>query len=37
MCGVVGILNRSGQPAEPVLLKRMTDAVAHRGPGGEGI
>lgn len=36
MCGVVGILHLNGAPASPVLLKRMTDAVAHRGPDGEG-
>lgn len=36
MCGVTGILNVNGSPAEPVLLRRMTDAIAHRGPDGEG-
>ena len=36
MCGLTGIVNRSGEPAEPEVLKRMTDAVAHRGPDGEG-
>ncbi len=36
MCGIAGILNLDGQPASPVLLRRMTDAIAHRGPDGEG-
>lgn len=36
MCGIAGILNLSGQPASPTALKRMTDAIAHRGPDGEG-
>ncbi len=36
MCGVAGILNLNGAPASPVLLCRMTDAIAHRGPDGEG-
>jgi len=36
MCGVAGIFNRDGEPASAVLLKRMTDAIAHRGPDGEG-
>lgn len=36
MCGIVGVLNFNGEPASPTLLKRMTDAVAHRGPDGEG-
>lgn len=36
MCGVAGIFNRDGQPASRALLKRMTDALAHRGPDGEG-
>lgn len=36
MCGIAGILNLDGQPASPVLLRRMTDTIAHRGPDGEG-
>lgn len=36
MCGIVGILNLKGEPVSPVILRRMTDAVAHRGPDGEG-
>jgi asparagine synthase (glutamine-hydrolysing) len=36
MCGIAGILNFDEAPASPVALKRMTDAIAHRGPDGEG-
>jgi asparagine synthase (glutamine-hydrolysing) len=36
MCGVTGILQLDGRPASPAVLKAMTDAVAHRGPDGEG-
>lgn len=37
MCGIAGIFNLDGQPVSPVLLRRMTDAIAHRGPDGEGF
>jgi len=37
MCGIAGIFHTDGQPAPTVLLKRMTDALAHRGPDGEGF
>jgi len=36
MCGIAGIINYNGDPVSPVLLKKMTDAIAHRGPDGEG-
>jgi len=36
MCGIAGILHRDGRPASPAILKGMTDAIAHRGPDGEG-
>lgn len=36
MCGIVGIINFDGEPVSPVILKRMTDVIAHRGPDGEG-
>jgi asparagine synthase (glutamine-hydrolysing) len=36
MCGIAGILNAAEQPASPAVLQRMTDAIAHRGPDGEG-
>ncbi|MDP6450029.1 MAG: asparagine synthase (glutamine-hydrolyzing) [Lentisphaeria bacterium] len=37
MCGIAGILNANGKPVSPVHLQRMTDALAHRGPDGEGV
>ncbi len=36
MCGIAGILHFDGKPASPAHLKAMTDAIAHRGPDGEG-
>ena len=36
MCGIAGILNLNGAPTSPNILKKMTDAIAHRGPDGEG-
>lgn len=36
MCGIAGILNFNGEPVSPVVIKKMTDAIAHRGPDGEG-
>ncbi|MEZ5849031.1 MAG: asparagine synthase (glutamine-hydrolyzing) [Hyphomicrobiaceae bacterium] len=36
MCGITGFLHRDGAPGAPVRLKSMTDAIAHRGPDGEG-
>jgi asparagine synthase (glutamine-hydrolysing) len=36
MCGVAGILYLDGTPVSPVDIKLMTDAIAHRGPDGEG-
>jgi asparagine synthase (glutamine-hydrolysing) len=36
MCGIAGLLLGGGQPVSPVALKRMTDAIAHRGPDAEG-
>lgn len=36
MCGIAGILHLDGAPASAVRLKAMTDAIAHRGPDGEG-
>lgn len=38
MCGIVGIFHCSAPgPVDPVLLTRMCDALAHRGPDGEGV
>jgi asparagine synthase (glutamine-hydrolysing) len=36
MCGIAGLIDLAGEPVSPVILKRMTDAIAHRGPDGEG-
>lgn len=36
MCGIAGILNLSGAAVSPPVLQAMTDAIAHRGPDGEG-
>lgn len=36
MCGIAGLIQLNGDGVSPVVLKRMTDAIAHRGPDGEG-
>lgn len=36
MCGIAGQICVDGAPVSPVVLQRMTDAIAHRGPDGEG-
>lgn len=36
MCGIAGIVNYDGAPVAPPVLRAMTDAIAHRGPDGEG-
>jgi asparagine synthase (glutamine-hydrolysing) len=36
MCGIVGQLNFDNSPISPVILKKMTDVISHRGPDGEG-
>ena len=36
MCGIAGIVHLDGAPISAVCLKQMTDAIAHRGPDGEG-
>jgi asparagine synthase (glutamine-hydrolysing) len=36
MCGIAGLVQLKREPVSPVVLKRMTDAIAHRGPDGEG-
>src|SRR5437879_10312377 len=36
MCGIAGFVNRDGRPADGGLLRAMTDAIAHRGPDGDG-
>ena len=37
MCGIAGIFNTDGKPVSVVTLRSMTDAIAHRGPDGEGF
>ncbi len=37
MCGITGLFYRNGQSVERALLQRMTRAIAHRGPDGEGL
>jgi len=36
MCGICGIFDRSGSPIDGNLLGRMTSAISHRGPDGQG-
>ncbi len=36
MCGIAGIFHRDGSPASGVLVRAMTEAIAHRGPDGHG-
>jgi asparagine synthase (glutamine-hydrolysing) len=36
MCGIAGIFNLNGEHASPAILRKMTDAIDHRGPDGEG-
>ena len=36
MCGIAGILDLKQRPVARRDLVRMTDAIAHRGPDGEG-
>jgi asparagine synthase (glutamine-hydrolysing) len=36
MCGISGIFDQSGAPADRLLLERMTDTLDHRGPDGAG-
>ena len=37
MCGIVGFVNATGDPADPALLARMTATLRHRGPDGDGF
>jgi len=36
MCGIAGELSFGARP-DPAVIKRMSDALAHRGPDGEGL
>ncbi len=37
MCGLAGIYHQAGAPVDRALLERMTTALVHRGPDGEGF
>ncbi len=37
MCGLAGIYHHAGAPVDRALLERMTTALIHRGPDGEGF
>ncbi len=37
MCGIAGVLNLDGAPVSAEMLWRMTNALSHRGPDGEGL
>ena len=36
MCGIAGLINLNGDPVPLSSLRKMTDAIKHRGPDGEG-
>ena len=36
MCGITGLININGDSVSPLILKKMTDSIVHRGPDGEG-
>lgn len=37
MCGIVGLFHQDREPVSRDTVKRMTDALAHRGPDGDGV
>jgi asparagine synthase (glutamine-hydrolysing) len=37
MCGIAGIVSFSNNIDLPVTIRRMTDAIAHRGPDADGF
>lgn len=37
MCGIAGLMRLDGAAPDAALLQRMLDAIAHRGPDGEGM
>jgi asparagine synthase (glutamine-hydrolysing) len=37
MCGIAGYLQFNGDAVSPVVLRRMGEVIAHRGPDGEGV
>ena len=36
MCGIAGVFDRNGGPADATVLRRMTSVLQHRGPDGRG-
>jgi len=36
VCGIAGLVHLDGEPVSPAVIQRMTDAISHRGPDGEG-
>ena len=36
MCGIAGLIDKRGSQVDPAAIRRMTDAVAHRGPDADG-
>lgn len=37
MCGIVGVLDRTGGAVSPVSIRRMSDQIIHRGPDDSGL
>lgn len=37
MCGIAGVFNITGEPVSPVIIRKMTDSIKHRGPDAEGF
>jgi asparagine synthase (glutamine-hydrolysing) len=37
MCGIAGIARQDGGSVDPIVLRHMTETLAHRGPDGEGF
>jgi asparagine synthase (glutamine-hydrolysing) len=37
VCGIVAVISLVGEPVDIELVQRMTDALAHRGPDGQGV
>jgi len=37
MCGIAGIMERKDRIADPVSIRKMTDAMSHRGPDADGF
>src|SRR3982750_3753779 len=37
MCGICGVMTRDGSRPDPVVLEEMSRAIAHRGPGSDGM